>query len=105
MKMIQSLTAVAVAAVMLNSFATPVFADEVKAEAEANAEVTCETGTYGQNVNCKAKSSSSAKAIIKRDGVSTHTVANTGLDGQGIALALGTVATGVAATVARVRIK
>lgn len=100
MNIVKSLIAVAMAAVMLNGFVVAVSAAEV----EANAEVTCETGTYGQNVNCKAKSNAKAKAVITRKGVPTHPVAATGLDASGIALALGTVATGVTAAVARFRL-
>lgn len=102
MNAVKSLIAVALAAVMLNGFAVTVLADE--ANAEAKAEVTCETGDYGQNVNCKAKSDAKSKAVLNRKGVSTHEVANTGLDAQGIALAVGTVATGAAATVARFKL-
>jgi hypothetical protein len=101
MKAVKSLIAVALAAVMLNGFAVAVSAAE--AEAEANAEVTCESGNYGQNVNCKAKSNSKAKAIVTREGVPAHDVVGTGLDAQGVALAVGTVATGAAAAVARFR--
>jgi hypothetical protein len=104
MKMVKSLIAVAVAAVMLNGVATQVSAEEVEVNANAKAEVVCETtGQYGQNTNCKAKSDASASAIIKRDGVVTHQVVDTGLDAQGIAMSVGTVVTGIAATVARVR--
>ncbi len=102
--MVKSLIAVAIAAVMLNGVATQVSAEEIEVNANAKAEVVCETtGQYGQNTNCKAKSDSSASAIIKRDGVVTHKVVDTGLDAQGIAMSVGTVVTGVAATVARIR--
>lgn len=101
MNTVKSLIAVALAAVMLNGFTVMVAADEASAEAEAKSEVTCETGDYGQNVNCKASSDSKAKAVITRDGVPTHEAVATGLDAQGIALAVGTVATGVTAAVAR----
>lgn len=101
MNTVKTLIAVALAAVMLNSFTVMVAASG--SEAEANAEVVCETGTYGQNVNCKAKSNAKAK-VVTREGVPTHAVANTGLDATGIAMAVGTVATGAAATVARFRL-
>lgn len=101
MNTVKTLVAVALAAVLLNGFAVTVSASGT--EAEANAEVTCETGTYGQNVNCKAKSNAKAK-VITREGVPAHTVVDTALDAQGIALAVGTVATGAVATVARFRL-
>jgi len=101
--MVKSIVAVAVAAVMLNGYVAPVSADEVEVEANATAEVVCETGQYGQNVNCTAKSDSSASAIVKRDGVITHEVVDTGLDAQGIAMSVGTVVTGIVASVARIR--
>ncbi len=104
MKIVKSLVAVAVAAVMLNGVVAKAYADEVQVEANAKAEVVCETtGQYGQNTNCKAKSDATASAIVKRDGVVTHEVVDTGLDAQGIAMSVGTVVTGVAATVARIR--
>ena len=104
MNTVKSIIAVALAAVMLNGFAVAVSADEASAEAEANAEVTCETGDYGQNVNCKAKSDAKAKTVLTREGVPAHEAVDTGLDAQGIALAVGTVATGAAAAVAKFRL-
>lgn len=101
MNTVKTLIAAGLAAVLLNGFAVTVSASG--AEAEANAEVTCETGTYGQNVNCKAKSNAKAK-VITRKGVPTHEVVGTSLDAQGIAMAVGTVATGAAAAVARFRL-
>jgi len=103
MKMVKSLIAVAVAAVVLNGFVTPAMADQVEAEANASAEAVCETGQYGQQINCKTKSDASTRVVIKRDNVAAHEVVNTGLDAQGIAMSLGTVATGIVATIARVR--
>ena len=103
MKIVKTIIAVVVAAVVLNGFVTPVFADEVEANANAKAEVICETGQYGQNVNCVAKTDASTSVVIKRDGVATHEVVDTGLDMQGIMMSIGTVTTGLVATVARVR--
>ena len=60
MNTVKSLIALALAAVMLNGFAVMVSADEASAEAEAQAQVTCETGDYGQNVNCKSSSEASS---------------------------------------------
>lgn len=102
MKIVKSLLAVALAAVLFNGFVVAVSAST--AEANANAEVTCETGTYGQNVNCKANSNASAKAVVTRAGVPTHKVASTAVDAQGIAMIVGTLATGAAATIARFRL-
>jgi len=51
MKMVKSLIAVAVAAVVLHGFVTPAMADQVEAEANASAEAVCETGQYGQQIN------------------------------------------------------
>lgn len=99
MNTIKSLIAVALAGVMLNGFVVTVLAHDVEAGAAADAEVTCETGTYGQNVNCKAHSHADAKVLVRHDTV------NTGLDSQGIALALGTVTTGAAAVVAKFRFR
>jgi hypothetical protein len=96
MDTIKSLIAVALAAVMLNGFATTVVADG--AEAEAEAEVICETGSYGQNINCKAKSKAEAKVVTRHEPV------NTGLDTQGVAMAVGTVTTGAAAIAAKRRL-
>lgn len=100
MNTVKTLIAAVLAAVLLNGFATTVSA--AGAEAEANSEVVCETGTYGQNVNCKAKSNAKAK-VITREGVPVHKPAETGLDGAGIAAIAGTLVTGAAATVARFR--
>jgi hypothetical protein len=104
MNTIKSLIAVGMAAALLNGFAVVVSADEASAESEAKAEVICETGAYGQNVNCKANTEAKAKAVVTRAGVPAHEVVATGLDGQGIALVVGTIATGVAATVAKFRL-
>ena len=101
MNTVKSLIALALAAVMLNGFAVMVSADEASAEAEAQAQVTCETGDYGQNVNCKSSSEAKAKAVITREGVPTHEAVATGLDAQGLALAVSTVITGATAAVAR----
>ena len=104
MNTVKSLIALTLAAVMLNGFAVAVSADEASAEGEAQAQVTCETGDYGQNINCKTSSEAKAKAVITREGVPTHDAVETGMDPQGLALAVGTVATGAAAAVARFRL-
>ena len=95
MNTVKSFIAVALAAVMLNGFAVMVSADG--AEAEADAEVTCETGDYGQNVNCKARGRAESKVVVRHEPV------DTGLNASGAALALGTVTTGAAAAVAKFR--
>ncbi len=96
MNTVKSLIAVALAAVMLNVFAVMVSADG--AEAKADAEVVCETGSYGQKVNCKAKGHAESKVVVRHEPV------NTGLNAQGAALAIGTLTTGAAAAVAKFRL-
>lgn len=102
MNTVKTLIAVALAAVIFNGFTVAVSADE--ATAESKTEVSCKTGSYGQNVNCKAKASAKAKVVLTREGVPTHKVANTSLNAEGVAMAVGTVVTGAAATVARFRL-
>lgn len=102
MNTVKFFIAVAMAAVMLNGFVVVVSADGAKAESKS--EVVCETGTYGQKVNCKATSSAKAKVVVTREGVPTHQVAATGLNAQGVAAVIGTVSTGLVATIARFRL-
>lgn len=101
MNTVKSLIALGAAAVLLNSFASMAYADEASAQANSKAEVVCETGTYGQNVNCKASTEASATAVLTREGVATHEVVDTGLDFQGIATMAGTLGTGAVALIAR----
>jgi hypothetical protein len=83
--------------VMLNGFAVLVSADG--AEAEANAEVVCETGDYGQAINCRAKGDAKGKVVTRHEPVEA------GLGAEGLALAVGMVTTGAAAVVARLRLR
>jgi len=99
MKFIKSLLALSIVAIMFNSSVLTVLADGTEAEAEANAEVICETGDYGQAINCKAKSDASAKVVTRHEPI------NTGLGAQGVAMAVGTIATGAAAVVAKFRLR
>jgi len=100
MKAIKSLIAVVLTAVMLNGFAVAVSADSAEAEAEANAEVVCETGDYGQAINCQAKTDAKASTKV----VTRHEPVDTGLNVEGIAVAVGTITTGAAAVVTRFRL-
>ena len=101
-KTIKSVLALFLAVALLHGFAVRVSADEVSAE--ASSEVVCETtGEYGQNVNCRASSEASARAVLTRDGVPLHQVVNTGVDANGVLLAMGTVTTGLVATIAKMR--
>ena len=68
--------------------------------------VNCNTGSYGQNVNCTAESNargSQYQRIVYRNGVAVHEPVNTALDAQSTAVAVTAMLSGVAGVIIKLK--
>src|SRR5690554_1876909 len=88
-------------ALMVGVFVTPAMAEtSAEQNQKLEQEIECTTGSYGQNVTCKAKQTGEQRqrilGVFRKDGtfVPVHKTADTGLDAASMALVAGAVVTG-----------
>lgn len=116
MKTLKLTLAVTLATVMFNGFVSQVVAQaDLEQEQNQELEVVCETGDYGQNVNCRAtgtqeqsqRATLDGEPVVFKDGklVKLHEVVDTGLDTNSLVVAFGTMVSGAAATVIKIKNK
>jgi hypothetical protein len=97
----KQLTTIAVATMLVFALsAGTVQADGTKAtqETKSTSKVECKGGGYGQQVNCTAEATASAKqeVIVRKDGteIKKHETAAAALDVRTMAVAVATILTG-----------
>jgi len=96
-----ALALVAILATTAQTAQAQVMEQDQSQDLELNTEVVCETGSYGQPVNCTARadargSQSQSQYIRLSDGrlIKTHEMADTGLDTAGFTSIMGLMTAG-----------
>jgi hypothetical protein len=122
MNLFKMISATALSAVVMAAVASPVGAQTVNQDqsmdVNSDVHVECTSGSYGQNLNCTVDAEANAsgeqsqsvdlngrRVVYRADGtpVLVHQVANTALDTNTMIAAFGTIVTGAAGVVAKIK--
>jgi hypothetical protein len=123
MKLFKLISATALSTAVMLIMSSPVGAQVVEQsqdlDLDTEVSVSCTSGSYGQNLNCTADASGSAsgsqsqrvdlggnrRVVFRADGtpVFIHTAANTALDFNTMAVAMGTMLSGAAGAVIKIK--
>ncbi|MFZ5376942.1 MAG: hypothetical protein ACOZAN_04745 [Patescibacteria group bacterium] len=111
MKIQKILVASVLASLLLTGFASKAGAQTTQEQSQGqNLKIHCETGSYGQNVNCWAEGTQNqsqkvvledGRLVVYRDGriIPAHQIVDTAMDSKQLMGVIGVLAVGLAVTV------